>query len=219
MFTTNFIRLSKGATNRNLKEIPVIDKHIRLLLGSKSPRRRELLKNANIDFEIVDIKSDESYDPAMPVKDVAAFLSRKKSLAYLHSLNTNEILLTADTIVVCDQKILGKPENIGEAKKMLSLLSGRAHQVITGFCLRSPQKTEVFSAISKVYFKILEKKEIEYYIRHFKPFDKAGAYGIQEWIGHIAVEKIEGSFYNVMGLPVAMVYDKLLHWHSVKTDK
>ncbi len=186
-----------------------IIKEYKLLLGSKSPRRKELLENAGFDFEVVDIDVAETFDPAMKPKKVAAFLSKKKALGYRQVLEENEILITSDTIVVYKGEILGKPKDKTDAKIMLSQLSGKKHKVITAFCLRSRDKVKVYKSTTTVLFDVLSDSEIEYYLDYFKPLDKAGAYGIQEWIGHIGVEKIEGSYFNVMGLPIQKLYRKL----------
>ena len=174
----------------------------KILLGSNSPRRKELLKKMDIPFKAVTIKADESYPEILPPSEVPEYLALKKSLAY-QDLKKNELLITADTIVSLKGMILGKPKNKTQAKKMLRMLSGRKHQVITGVCLRSSKDILTFSDISEVHFKDLTAAEIKYYVEKYKPFDKAGAYGIQEWIGLTGIEKIKGSFYNIMGLPTA----------------
>ena len=194
-------------------------KEYKLLLGSKSPRRRELLRNAGFDFELINIDAEESYDKHLRPRKVAEFLSKKKALAYGQELGEKEILITSDTIVVYKGKILGKPKDSIKAKQMLSELSGKSHKVITGFCLRSKDRIKVYSAISKVTFSDLSVEEIDYYVDSYKPMDKAGAYGIQEWIGHIGVEKIEGSYYNVMGLPIQKLYRKLEKFISLNDLK
>ncbi len=183
-----------------------INENIQILLGSKSPRRRELLAGAGFSFRLVDIDIDEDFSGSLPVEEVAAWLSDKKALAWKEELKANEVLLTADTIVICDGAIMGKPKDEEEAFRMLRHLSGKEHRVITGFCLRSRERKMVRQARTKVRFKHLDDDEISYYITNYQPFDKAGAYGIQEWIGHIGIDHIEGSFYNVMGLPVSLVY-------------
>ena len=183
-----------------------INENIQILLGSKSPRRRELLAGAGFSFRLVDIDIDEDFSGSLPVEEVAAWLSDKKALAWKEELKANEVLLTADTIVICDGAIMGKPKDEEEAFRMLRHLSGKEHRVITGFCLRSRERKMVRQARTKVRFKHLDDDEIGYYIANYQPFDKAGAYGIQEWIGHIGIDHIEGSFYNVMGLPVSLVY-------------
>ena len=182
----------------------------RLILASQSPRRRQLLGEAGIDFQLaLRYECDEVYPPQLPAAEVAEYLSRLKSDAYPQSLAPNDILLTADTVVVVDNHILGKPANREEAIAMIESLSGREHEVITGVTLRNTVKTVSFSSHSVVRFRHLSREEIEYYIDTYAPMDKAGAYGIQEWIGYVGIEGIEGSFFNVMGLPVQRLYCEL----------
>jgi septum formation protein len=177
-------------------------------LASKSPRRQELLRSLEVDFEIRTKEVDESYSPGLDPFLVAEFLAIKKSNAF-ESLASDELLLTSDTTVICETQILNKAKDENEAFQMLSSLSGRSHHVVTGVCLRTTKNKISFSEITKVKFSELRQKEIEHYIRKYKPFDKAGAYGIQEWIGMIGIEKIEGDFYNVMGLPLHRLYKAL----------
>ncbi len=172
----------------------------KILLGSNSPRRKELLKKMDIKFKSIRLKADEIYPDILPAGEIPEYLALKKSLVY-NNLKKNELLITADTIVVFKGIILGKPKNKTQAKEMLAMLSGRKHQVITGVCLRSKKDILTFSDVSEVYFKKLSAAEIKYYVDTYKPFDKAGGYGIQEWIGLTGIEKIKGSFYNIMGLP------------------
>lgn len=182
-----------------------------LILASKSPRRQMLLRGLDIDFQVIVKSTDESFPKDIPVKEVPEFLSRKKASAIdLSSKPSNTIVISSDTVVILDGKIIEKPCCEDEAIKMLSQLSGRQHTVVTGVCLTSQTKQKSFSAISEVYFKKLSKEDIEYYVLKYQPFDKAGSYGIQEWIGYIAIEKIEGSFYNVMGLPTQQLYEELI---------
>ena len=181
-----------------------------LILASQSPRRRQLLGEAGIDFRLAPrYECDEVYPPQLPAAEVAEYLSRLKSDAYPQSLAPNDILLTADTVVVVDNRILGKPANRDKAIAMIESLSGREHEVITGVTLRNTVKTVSFSSHSVVRFRHLSREEIEYYIDTYAPMDKAGAYGIQEWIGYVGIEGIEGSFFNVMGLPVQRLYCEL----------
>ncbi len=180
----------------------------KLLLGSNSPRRKELLKKMDLKFKTVNLTADESYPDILPPTEIPEYLALKKSLVY-EKLKKDELLITADTIVVFEGIVLGKPKNKTQAKEMLKALSGKKHEVITGVCLRSKKDILTFSDISEVYFKKLSTKEIKYYIDHYKPFDKAGAYGIQEWIGLIGIKKIKGSFYNIMGLPTAKLANYL----------
>lgn len=182
-------------------------KNYKLILASKSPRRKELIAHLGYDFEQKSKDTDESYPSDLPLNQVAEYLSKKKADAFKGELNEGELLITSDTTVLLENKLLEKAINASEAKMMLQQLSGKAHEVITGLCLSSPQKQISTSVSTKVYFKTLSETEIDYYINRFQPFDKAGAYGIQEWIGFIGVEKIEGSFYNVMGLPVKELYE------------
>ncbi len=172
----------------------------KILLGSNSPRRKELMEKMDLKFKTISLEADESYPEILPPVEVPEYLALKKSLVY-EDLKKNELLITADTIVVFKGMILGKPKNKTQAKEMLAMLSGRKHQVITGVCLRSKKDILTFSDVSDVYFKDLSSAEIKYYVDTYKPLDKAGAYGIQEWIGLVGIEKIKGSFYNIMGLP------------------
>lgn len=182
-----------------------------LLLASKSPRRRELLKMLDMPFEIVDLKDvDESYPDDLDKEKVPEFLSRLKADAYRSCLNEDNILITADTVVILDNEIIGKPENLEDAKCMLRKLSGRVHKVITGVTLSSQKKSVTFSTVTDVTFAPLSDAEINFYVDTYRPLDKAGAYGIQEWIGAVGVAGINGSFYNVMGLPVHRLYNELL---------
>ncbi len=183
----------------------------KVVLASNSPRRQELLKSLNIDFEVL-VKSgiEEDFPESLKKKEVAEYLAVKKAQAYTDEIKSNHLLLiTADTIVVCDGQILGKPADALEARQMLKLLSGKNHKVITGVALTTPFVQRSFAVKTKVYFKRLSDADIDYYIQNYKPFDKAGAYGIQECIGLIGIEYIEGSYYNVMGLPVQRLYSEL----------
>lgn len=178
----------------------------RLILASASPRRRELLAACDLDFVLADkFECEECYPADLATEKVAEYLSQLKSNAYPHALSEKDILLTADTVVILDDKILGKPHSEEEAIEMISSLSGATHKVVTGVTLRTSSRTISFSAESSVTFRSLEAEEIAYYIEKYRPLDKAGAYGIQEWIGYVGIEGIEGSFYNVMGLPVQKV--------------
>lgn len=182
----------------------------KVVLASNSPRRKELLGGLGIPFEVRIIPGiDESYPEALPAHEIPVYVARKKAEAYLAALQANELLITADTVVHIDGRILGKPRDQEEAIRMLQTLSGRTHEVITGVCLVTRKKWKELSVVSKVRFATLDTEEILYYTDRFHPFDKAGAYGIQEWIGYIGVESISGSFYNVMGLPIQRVYQEL----------
>ena len=182
----------------------------RLILASASPRRRELLAACDIDFVLADkFECEECYPADLAADKVAEYLSQLKSEAYPHPLNEGDILLTADTVVIAEGEILGKPKDNADAERMLKMLSGATHKVVTGVTLRTAQRTLSFSAESLVSFRTLKEEEVAYYIEQYRPLDKAGAYGIQEWIGYVAIERIEGSFYNVMGLPVQRLYVEL----------
>ena len=184
----------------------------RLILASRSPRRRQLLADCDLPFIVAsDYPCDEVYPEEMISTEVPAFLSRLKSDAYPETLAPNDILITADTVVIAEDRILGKPHDRRDAISMLNRISGKKHQVITGVTLRNPHSTVTFAACSDVYFRALTDEEIDYYVDTYRPFDKAGAYGIQEWIGCAGVERIDGSFYNVMGLPVQQLYIRLGH--------
>ena len=185
-------------------------KSFRLILASQSPRRRQLLGDAGIEFELAPrYECEECYPDSLSAVEVAEYLSRLKSEAYPEPLGEGDILLTADTIVVACDKVLGKPEDREDAIKTIKMLSGRQHEVITGVTLRSATRKVSFSSHSKVNFRDLTDEEIAYYVDTYSPMDKAGAYGIQEWIGYVGIEGIEGSFYNVMGLPVQRLYCEL----------
>jgi septum formation protein len=179
----------------------------RIILASNSPRRKELLSGLDIGYEIKNLPDiEETYPETLWKEEIPVYLAKLKAEAYKKLMNEKTLLITADTIVWLEEKVYGKPENEADAKTMLQTLSGKTHEVITGVCLTTQTKQKAFFAVSKVKFSILEEDEIEYYIKKYKPFDKAGAYGVQEWIGYIGVEHLEGSFYNVMGLPVRMLY-------------
>ena len=188
--------------------IPNIDDY-KIILASQSPRRHYLLKEIGLEFEIK-LKQfvDESYPDHLKKEEIPLYIAGKKAEIY-GKLEDNEILITADTIVWLKDKVLQKPIDQDDAIKILKELSGNCHQVYTGVCIKSNDKEVLFSACTDVYFKKLTYPEIDYYINHFQPFDKAGAYGIQEWIGYIGVEKINGSFFNVMGLPIQKLYTEL----------
>lgn len=184
-------------------------KNYNIILGSSSPRRKELLAGLGINFEVSKIDADESYTEDTPTFDISKTIAYNKSLAYDKDLKENDILITADTIVVIGKNVLGKPSDKNEAVKMLKSLSGKKHQVITGVCLRNASSHKLFSSITEVAFRKLTEKEINYYIDNYKPFDKAGSYGVQEWIGFSAITGINGSYYNVMGLPVQVLHTEL----------
>jgi len=197
---------SAGKRNPMLEHL----KKYRILLGSASPRRKELLAGLDIPFEVKVLPDvDESYPDELQKEEIPLFLSRLKADAYKNLLEENDLLITADTIVWLDGRVYGKPKNENEAKEMLRILSGNIHEVITGVCISEKKKQLVFHTVSKVKFAQLDEDEIDYYVKKYKPYDKAGSYGVQEWIGYIGVEQLEGSFYNVMGLPVRMLYKYL----------
>lgn len=179
------------------------------ILASKSPRRQELLHSLGVDFQVITKEVDESFPENLKKEEIPVFLAELKAKHFLSDLKENDLLITADTIVWFKGEVLGKPENRQEAIKTLQKLSGHEHQVISGVCLTSLKKQKSFYSISNVSFKHLSLDEIEYYVSEFKPFDKAGAYGIQEWIGFIGITHIEGSFYNVMGLPIQQLYTEI----------
>ena len=181
-----------------------------LLLASKSPRRHYLLKELGLDFEVRTKEVDESCPEQLKAAEIPLYLCEKKADAFDEELTDNTIVITADTIVWLDGHVLNKPQNFNDAVRMLQLLSGKMHEVYTGVCLKSKHKTTSFVALTKVYFKELSLEEIEFYIRNYNPYDKAGAYGAQEWIGYIAIDRIEGTYFNVMGLPVRELYEALL---------
>lgn len=182
---------------------------IKIILASKSPRRQELLRLMDIDFRIVLKEVDESYPDNLTPEEIAVYIAEKKAKAFDESVD-DEIVLTADTIVSIDEHILGKPETKEHAIEMLQLLSGRVHRVITGVCLLHKHKYNLFHDISEVFFRKLTAQEISFYVDKYQPLDKAGAYGIQEWIGLIGIDRINGSYTNVVGLPTEKLYQQLL---------
>ena len=185
----------------------------RLLLGSQSPRRQELLRGLDLPFELVRLQDlDESYPADMRPEDIPAYLSQVKAKAYRPQLDEHSLLITADTLVFLEDEVLGKPADEVEAEAMLHRLCGRTHHVTTGVTLSTLERMETFSDTAEVSFLPLTSKEIHYYVSHYKPLDKAGAYGIQEWIGYRAIRQICGSFYTVMGLPVHLLSQYLIHF-------
>jgi septum formation protein len=185
-------------------------KPYRIILASGSPRRRQLLKDAGIDYELADgYEVEEVFPASLPVEQVPVYLSELKSAAYPKALNPNDILITADTVVCLHGALIGKPEGRADALAILGRLSAHRHTVVTGVTLRSAGRQKSFSAHSDVFFRKLTDEEIDWYVDTYRPFDKAGAYGVQEWIGYVGIERIEGSFYNVMGLPVQRLYLEL----------
>lgn len=185
-------------------------KDYKIILASNSPRRKELLGGLGLDFEVRTLQGiDESYPAELVGEDIPIYISGQKAKAYRQSMSDDEMVITADTIVYDDGAVLGKPQDRDDAIAMLSRLSGHAHDVITGVSIVTKEKTVQFASTSKVYFADLTDEEIAYYVDNFKPFDKAGAYGIQEWIGYVGVSRIEGSYFNVMGLPIQKLYTEL----------
>jgi len=186
------------------------NKSYKIILASNSPRRKELLAGLGLPFEVRVLKGiDESFPSSLPVSDVALYIAGKKADAYRVNMSSDELIITADTIVIVGDEILGKPHDEADAVRMLREISGRTHQVTTGVCLVAEGWERRFSVTTDVTFKTLSDEEIHYYIDHYHPYDKAGAYGIQEWIGYIGVTGLNGSYYNVMGLPVQRIYEAL----------
>ncbi len=183
-----------------------------IILGSQSPRRQELLSGLNIPFEVKVIDVEETYPRELVGVDIPMYLAEKKANAYTEIMDDNTLLITADTIVWLEGKVYNKPKDKAEATAMLKALSGKTHQVITGVCIYTKTKRKVFHVMSEVRFSRLSPQEINYYLDNYEPYDKAGAYGIQEWIGYIGVEFIEGSYFNVMGLPIQRLYNELKRW-------
>lgn len=185
-------------------------KRYRIILASASPRRKELLSKLDIDFTVKVLRDvDESFPASLPVVQVPQYISRKKADAYRQEMQENDMVITADTVVAVGRRILGKPKSAEEARVMLKLLSDRYHRVVTGVTIITAKRTETFATVSRVRFTRLNDEEIDYYISKYKPFDKAGAYGIQEWIGMVGITELNGSYFNVMGLPVQRLYAKL----------
>lgn len=184
-------------------------KDYHLILASKSPRRHTLLGKIGLKFDIKTKDIKEHFPDNLRKEEIALYLSKQKAEAFSDEIKEKTVVIAADTIVWCNKSVLGKPENREQAIKMLQKLSGRKHQVITGVCIKSRLKTVTFYAKTKVFFKKLRQFEIEHYIDTYKPYDKAGSYGIQEWIGYVGVEKIKGSYFNVMGLPIQRLYEEL----------
>lgn len=186
-------------------------KDYKIILASKSPRRQGLFKGLGLDFEVVTNEVEEIYPSDFNGKEIAPYLAELKAAAFnFNGYPHNTIIITADTIVCLDEHILNKPKDIIDAKRMLELLSGKMHQVITGICLKTKDKSRTFSVTTDVYFKQLSKEEIDYYVHQYSPLDKAGAYGAQEWIGYVGIEHIDGSYFNVVGLPTHQLYEEMM---------
>jgi septum formation protein len=195
--------------NRQLAKL----KKYNIILATRSPRRHMLMKGLDLNFEVKVKNTKENFPPEMPVDEVPVFLSKQKAAAFdLEKLQNNDLIITADTIVVLGGLIIGKPTNKQHAIEILQLLSGKQHTVYTGITITSKSRQHSFVSESKVTFKTLDQDAIEFYVEEYNPMDKAGAYGIQEWIGYVGIESIEGSFYNVMGLPTQKLYEELLNF-------
>ena len=193
-------------------------KRLKIILASASPRRKELLAGLDLDFEVKVVKGvSESYPKTLRAEEVPQYISREKAAAY--QVADDELLLTADTVVIVDNTILGKPHDADDARRMLRLISGRTHQVVTGVTLTTAKAHKTFGVSTDVTFRQLTDDEIDYYIAHYRPFDKAGAYGIQEWIGYVGVTSIHGSYYNVMGLPVQRIYQEIMEIEKIEVPK
>lgn len=181
-----------------------------IVLASNSPRRRELLGQLGIEYSVKTLDGiDESYPESLQNAEVAEYIANKKAEAYLQTIDEKDLIITADTIVCVEDEILGKPKDADDARRMLRKLSGREHEVVTGVVVATKERKEAFSVTTLVKFANLSDEIIEHYVENFKPFDKAGAYGIQEWIGFVGVESISGSFFNVIGLPVQRLFQVL----------
>lgn len=180
-----------------------------IILGSQSPRRQELLSDLGLQFKVQSMNVEEDFPPGLGMNEIPVYLAELKASAFLPQLKSNQLVITADTIVWLDGQEMNKPADYQDGYRMLKALSGKKHQVITGVCLLSTKKKISFFTSTDVWFKSLSDPEIHYYLENFKPYDKAGAYGIQEWIGYIGIHHIEGSFHNVMGLPVQSLYEQL----------
>lgn len=193
----------------NFKVLENLDRY-RVVLASNSPRRKELLEGLGLKFEVRTVQGiDESYPGYLRGKEIAEYISMQKAAAYSEGMAADELIITADTIVCIDGQVLGKPADAAEARAMLCALSGREHEVITGVAVQTQEVCDCFSVTSRVVFADLDDDEIDFYVQQFRPFDKAGAYGIQEWIGLIGVYELHGSYFNVMGLPVQRLYQVL----------
>ncbi len=189
-------------------------KKYHLILASNSPRRKELLSGLGLDFEVRVLPDiAEGYPDSLPVSQTAEYIAAEKAEAYRQDIGETDLIITADTVVIVNEEVLGKPHDAADATRMLKLLSGRTHQVTTGVCLTTLREQRRFSVTTDVTFKALTDEEISYYIRTYHPYDKAGAYGIQEWIGYVGVTSLNGSYYNVMGFPIQRIYAEMLKLH------
>lgn len=186
-----------------------LDKY-RVVLASNSPRRKELLSGLGIQYEVKTLPDvDESFPEGLDKMDIPVYIARAKADAYREMMEPDELIITADTIVWLEQEVMGKPADAADARRMLRALSGKTHQVITGVCITAMDVQKAFSTVTDVTFSCLSDEEIDYYVEHYHPMDKAGSYGIQEWIGFVGVECISGSYFNVMGLPIQRLYTEL----------
>lgn len=190
-----------------MKTLPILD--IPILLASASPRRKHLLQEAGFQIRIVHPDIEETYPEDLPPDQVPLFIAQKKALAVIKAHQPGEVVLAADSVVILEDMVLGKPESNDHAVEMLESLAGRMHLVVTGVTLMDPERTSSFSSTSEVYFHPMNTDEIRYYVNHYRPYDKAGSYGIQEWIGWCKIKEIRGSYSNIMGLPVAQVYERM----------
>ena len=194
-----------------MSPISPISHKFHIILASKSPRRQELLAGLGLDFEVKVLPDiQENYPCELPVTQIAEYIAKEKAEAYRKVIGNDDLIITADTVVIVDNEVLGKPVDADDARRMLRLISNRTHQVITGVCLTTVSRQRHFSVSTDVTFKSLTEQEITHYVEAYRPFDKAGAYGIQEWIGYIGVTGLSGSYFNVMGLPVQRIYSELM---------
>ena len=187
-------------------------KDFHLILGSASPRRKELLAGLDIPFTILVKKTDEQVDASLAKEEIPLAIAEQKFLALESELKNDDFLITADTLVLCHERIMGKPKTIVEAKEMIQFLSGKTHKVITGVCIGTKERHTSFRDEADVTFTTISDEDISYYVEKYAPLDKAGAYGVQEWIGYVGIEKIVGSYYTVMGLPVQKLYEEILRF-------
>jgi septum formation protein len=191
----------------------------KIILASNSPRRKELLAGLDLQFDVRVLQDiDESYPNDLPTQKIAEFISKKKADAYVATIADDELVITADTVVILGDEVMGKPHDEADAKRMLGELSGQTHQVATGVTLSTKERQTSFSVVTDVTFKQLSDDEIDYYVRTYQPMDKAGAYGIQEWIGYIGVTALKGSYFNVMGLPVQRIYEALKTFANLELE-
>jgi septum formation protein len=194
-------------------------KSYRIILASRSPRRQQLLKELGLKFDIVIREFEEAFPEGLNGEEIARFVAHSKAVSFRNEIADNEIVITADTIVWCNNQVLGKPIDKQDAVRILNEISGNTHEVITGVSIFSKKKEVTFSVSTRVTFEVLSEEDINFYIDRYKPFDKAGAYGIQEWIGIVACSKIEGSYFNVVGLPVQRLYKELQEFVKDKRQK